>query len=250
VRLRIPEGYETFRVGTTRGLARPAARAFVTAAIESHGSLFAWAVGTAGRRLQGRLPACIVDAPDGPWVVRHYARGGRIAPVLGDRYLRIASPRPLRELLASDRARAAGIPTPEVMVAAASSHGLFRRGDIATRYIADSATLADITFGEARRTEAERQAAWEAAGRCIRDAASKGLVHADLNLRNLLVAGAVTSPEILLLDLDRCRFTRSADPAGLTAMVRRLRRSADRCVVRHGQSVDTELRAFDRGIHD
>jgi 3-deoxy-D-manno-octulosonic acid kinase len=249
VQVQTPGGYEAFRVGRTRGLARPEACEFAADAIRSHGSLFAWAAAYSTRGLAGRVPAHVMDAPRGPWVVRHYTRGGRIAALLGDRYLRLASPRPFRELLASDLARAAGIATPEVMVAAVSARGIFQRGDIATRFVADSATLADITFGGARRVESERMAAWEAAGRCVRDAAGKGLVHADLNLRNLLVAGDAASPSVLLLDLDRCRFTRTPGPEHLSAMVRRLHRSAGRFVERHAQPVDTELKAFDRGIH-
>lgn len=247
--MRIPDGYEAFRVGRTQGLARPPAREFAAAAIRSHGSLSAWAAAHAARALDGRVPAHVIEAPGGPWVVRHYSRGGRIAPVLGDRYLRVASPRPFRELLVSERARAAGIATPEIQVATVTAHGIFTRGDLATRFV-ESATLAEVTFGNARRPEAERVAAWEAAGRCVRDAAASGLVHADLNLRNLLVAGAADSPGILLLDLDRCRFTDSPRATDLHAMVRRLHRSARRFVERSGLPVDTELKAFDRGVHD
>jgi len=194
--------------------------------------------------------AHVIDAPEGPWVVRHYVRGGGAAKLLGDRYLRVAPPRPFRELVTSARALAAGIATPEVMVATASAEGVFRRGDIATRFVPDSATLADITFGETRRAEAERLAAWEAAGRCVRDAARNGLVHADLNLRNILVAGPPDAPRTLLLDLDRCRFTHAPQATHLPAMARRLHRSARRFVERHAQPVDTELMAFDRGTHD
>jgi Lipopolysaccharide kinase (Kdo/WaaP) family len=249
VPLTVPGGYEEFRVGITRAIARPSAREFTVAAIASHGSLGAWAAEHATRLLPGRTAARVIEAPGGPWVVRHYTRGGRVMTVLGDRYLRFAPPRPFRELATSDRARAAGIATPEVMVATVSAHGLFLRGDIATRYVPDSATLADITFGEARRGEPERIAAWEAAGRCVRDAAMKGLVHADLNLRNILVAGPAHEPRSLLLDLDRCRVTEDSR-THLPAMVRRLHRSARRFVERHDQPVDTELKAFDRGIHD
>jgi Lipopolysaccharide kinase (Kdo/WaaP) family len=250
VPLDVTGDYEKFRVGRTQAIARSSARDFVLTAIAGHGSLAAWAGSHTTQLLTGRTGARVIDAPDGPWVVRHYTRGGRVASALGDLYLRFAPPRPFLELVTSVKARAAGIATPEVMVATVSTHGLFRRGDIATRHVPESATLADITFGEGRWPEAEREIAWEAAGRCVRDAAMKGFVHADLNLRNILIAGPAHAPRTLLLDLDRCRMKDESQAVRLPAMVRRLHRSARRFVERYDQAVDTELKAFDRGIHD
>jgi 3-deoxy-D-manno-octulosonic acid kinase len=193
---------------------------FAAHAVRESGSLHAHAAAQPDRTpLQGRATAHRIAAPGGAWVVRHYRRGGAVAGLLGDRYLRLGQPRPLLELLASGRARARGVRTPRVTAIAIRKHGPFYRADIATEYIADSADLAEVTFGDARWAEPTRPGrdsvvqAWSAAGALVRDAARAGVVHADLNLKNILIAGRSSSPRAWLIDLDGCRI-RDTDSTG------------------------------------
>jgi 3-deoxy-D-manno-octulosonic acid kinase len=166
--------------------------------------------------------------------VRHYQRGGAIARLLGDRYVRLGKTRPLLELHASERARARGVRTPRVTAIAILNRGLFYRADIATENVADSSDLAEITFGRApsaaRVDVAQVPAAavveaWFAAGTLVRDAARAGVVHPDLNLKNILIAGR-SPPRAWLIDLDGCRI-RDTDSSGrdLDRMLSRFDRS-------------------------
>jgi Ser/Thr protein kinase RdoA (MazF antagonist) len=126
--------------------------------------------------------------------------------------------------------------------------GPFYTGDIATDLVPDAETLADLTFGEERRPPGQRTHAWNAAGRAIRAAARAGIVHADLNLRNVLVAWRSGVPSPYLLDLDRCRIVRRASPHDLAVMSRRLRRSAQRFEERTGLRLVNEFAAFEDGF--
>ncbi|MGH7555847.1 MAG: lipopolysaccharide kinase InaA family protein, partial [Longimicrobiales bacterium] len=204
--------------------------------------------------LEGRAATYHVDAPGGAWVVRHYHRGGAVARLLGDRYMRLGVTRPVRELHASDRARARGVRTPRVIAIAIRNHGVFYRADIATEYIPDSADLAEVTFGVGRWHLPHAPApalslavqAWDAAGTLVRDAARAGVVHGDLNLKNILIAGRSSSPRAWLIDLDGCRI-RGTDSSGrhLDRMLSRFDRSRRKFERITGRRVqEAELNAF------
>jgi len=224
--MRVPSGYLADRSHGVLSIARPAARALVVEALQTHGSLYAFAKARAKRTLQGRASAYVMDAPDGPWVVRHYVRGGAVARILTDRYLRIGPRRPLAELRISALARSRGIETPAVAAVAIYNDGFFYRGDIATDLVPDAADLAEIAAGPDRLEESQRLLAWQAAGRLVRSVGDAGLIHADLNVRNILVGWRAGLPHAHLLDLDRCRIVRRVRAGELRAMVRRFERSA------------------------
>jgi 3-deoxy-D-manno-octulosonic acid kinase len=245
--MRVPSGYQADESHGALLIARPVALEFVGNAMQSHGTLYAFAHAHARRRLRGRIDACVIDAPEGTWVVRHYVRGGAIAGLLGDRYLRVGPRRPYAELWTSARARARGIDTPAVAAVAIYTRGPFYRGDIATELVPDAADLAEISSGPSRRSEAERLRAWEAAGRLVRAIGQAGLIHADLNVRNILIAWRDGLPRAHLLDLDRCRIVRRVSPRDLAAMVRRLYRSA-RKLESHDLTLQAELDAFRAGL--
>jgi 3-deoxy-D-manno-octulosonic acid kinase len=247
--MRLPSGYESISAGATVLVTRSSWRDLTVEAVREAGSLHAWAASHSNRSFAGRATAHVVDAPGGAWVVRHYVRGGAVADVLGDRYLRLGPPRPLRELWVSVWARSRGIPTPEVMAVGMRKSGIIYRADIATLCIPDSATLADITFGDTRESATTRIAAWQAAGTLVRDAADAGVLHADLNLRNVLIARRASGPRPYLLDLDRCRIVGRASRSELMRMVARLHRSASRFSESSGTDVSAELHAFDAGVH-
>jgi 3-deoxy-D-manno-octulosonic acid kinase len=234
-------------VGTSTVIARQGQEKFVEDALRRYGTLYSFARQHAQATLPGRTGAIVIDAPGGPWVVRHYARGGAVAAVLGDRYLRFGRRRPWRELWASAWARARGIETPAVAAAVVYPGGPFYRADLATAHVPAAADLADTSIGPQRRNEEERRLAWHAAGRMVRDAAAAGLVHADLNLRNILIAWPLGLPRPYLLDLDRCRIVQRTAPHELAAMIRRLERSARKFERQSGASLAAELSAFRDG---
>ena len=250
-------GYAIERERGALIVALPSVMADVIAHVQEHGTLYdAAAARPDAQAFTGRGAAWRMTTPHGDWVVRHYRRGGAIARVLHDEYLRAGEPRPLRELHASIAARARGVDTPEVVAAIAYLSGPLYRADLATRFVAGSRDLATVTFesDEAFPVEGDRitvcAAAWHAAGRLLRATFAAGIEHADLNLRNILIAGAPTTPRALLLDLDRAtvheRPLTTAVRSGMLARLHRSRRKLEQAAGRVTGAA--ELAAFEAGL--
>lgn len=290
-------GYEIERERGAVVVALPSVMAEVMTAVRQHGTLYdAAATRPDAQRFTGRGAAYRMRLTDADCVVRHYRRGGAIAHVLHDEYVRAGEPRPLRELHASIAARARGVPTPEVVAAIVYLAGPLYRADLATRFVAGSRDLATVLFGSAadrsiprpgsrasgqhgarwsgsaaeparspgesheerrtgrsrleRSSESDRIAGWFATGALLRSAFAAGVEHADLNLRNILLTGAVEAPRALLIDLDRA--TVHAQPVSdvmREAMLARLHRSRVKLENLAGaRSGTAELAAFDEGL--
>lgn len=189
-----------------------------SALLHEHGTLYHAALRQPRiGELRGRGVAIVAELAGGACVVRHYHRGGAMAGVLGDKYPRGGRNRVLRELQASEVARARGVPTPEVRCGAWYEHGVFRRFDIATSYIPDSRDLAHVLFGDA----AAADAAVSATADLIRALLHAGLIHNDLNLKNILI----TEERAYILDLDRCHIADQVSPVQARAMRDRFFRS-------------------------
>lgn len=185
-------------------MAQPSEHLLLGPLVEQHGTLFGVAAAMPQvARLEGRGLAIAARFGGEVWLVRHYRRGGAVMSMLGDRYLRSAVPRPLQELCVSEAARARGIPTPQVKAGAWYTSGLFRRCDIATEYIPESHDLARAIF-----EKHHRDVAIKAAADLIRNIISNGLVHRDLNLKNVLIAGS----HAYVIDLDRCEVVQRVAP--------------------------------------
>lgn len=154
----------------------------------------------------GRAAHPLVRLPDGgEGVVRRYHRGGLVRHLNRDRYF--AGHRAFEELAATERARAAGVAAPEVLVAAEHPARPGYRALLATRRI-EGAVGIDRWLSGAGDTGV---AVLEAAGEQIRRMHQAGIAHPDLNLRNLLVApGRDGTPSVHLIDFDRARL--SAEP--------------------------------------
>jgi tRNA A-37 threonylcarbamoyl transferase component Bud32 len=127
--------------------------------------------------------------------------------------------------------------------------GAVYRADLATRLVPDAADLADTVLGGDRGDVAQRAAAWRAAGELLHDAFAAGVVHADLNMRNILVQrGAV--PTAYLLDLDRAVVRDGVVPdAARQRMLRRLHRSRQKLEAVLGvQTSAEELQLFSDAV--
>ena len=199
--------------------------------------------------LHGRGPVHLVEGiEEGErWAVRHFQRGGLLASLLGDGYLRSwALPRPLAEAEASERCRERGISTPQVLAAAVYGGGLIYRGDLVTRYIPESMTLARLLRPEEANLP-QRLKALEMAGRLVRLLGEKGVLHPDLNVKNILFAPAPEPREVHLLDLDRVRVS-TGGPVPGASMFRRLTRSLRKWEDRSGSRLpDSAWAALHRG---
>ena len=238
----------------------PAEEAVLAEWVAAHGTLYAAAAAHPDRRaLEGRGAAAVYVVPrpgrpdDGWWAVRHYRRGGAVARLLGDRYLRLGRPRPLRELSVTRALETLGVPAPRAVGAAVYSHGPFYTGDLITEYIPAATELSAVLF-PAAAAEAPRiarpapGASMEAAGRLLRVLHDRGVVHPDLNLRNILVRGGDGGVEALVLDLDRARIARRVGPRARRRMTGRFWRSVRKWESATGAGLDPRLRtAFEAG---
>lgn len=249
----------------TRLDARPDARPALDAWLREHGTLAqAAAAHPEARTLTGRGRVHVVPAPvgEGRWVVRHYHRGGAIGPLLGDRYLRLGTPRPFRELRLGRELGSRGIPTPVHVAAAVYLSGLWYRGDLVTGYVPGSRDLAEVLFpgrsldprpeGAARPGEADAggagrevdpRSAMKATGVLFRQLHEGGVEHPDLNLKNVLVAGTGEALEALALDLDGAQVRDEVGDAARRRMISRFWRSARKWEAATGAALDPELEA-------
>ncbi|MEZ5978294.1 MAG: lipopolysaccharide kinase InaA family protein [Planctomycetota bacterium] len=159
-------------------------------------------------------------------VLRTHRRGGLPAK-LG--VARFGDPaRPFDELLASERLRERGIPTPAVLAARARrASGERRRYDLAivTERVEGASDLADALVAARGK---ERAALLGGVGAFVARLFDAGLVHVDLHAKNLLVREGDAGPEFVVLDLDRCRVGDSVAPAKRYAILARFLRWFER----------------------
>ncbi len=214
--------------------------------LRGSGSLYEWARRHPGAEaISGRTTLYLVPAPEnGRWVVRKLTHGGMLAPLTGDRFLRAGLPRAFNELQVSERLRALGVATPAVLAAAVDPWGPFYRGEVAREEVTDATDLAACLFGAEERSEGERLAAMRAAGRLVGAIHRAGLIHPDLNLRNILVKWTSPEPAAFILDLEKCRLA-TLRRLRRRRMLARLQRSAKRFEAQRAGSISAEeWRAF------
>lgn len=234
----VPAGFVGVETRGAQAWVREEAEAWAREVLGRGDRLHAWAATRPGARpLEGRGRVWDVPAPaSGPdgrrrWAVRHYRRGGAVASLLDDRYLAAGAPRPLRELRASEAARARGVPTPAVVAGAVYPAGPFYRADLVTELVPDGVELRALLFDAAPGPDPAR--ALEATGRLIRLLEARGVRHPDLNAANVLLTGG-EAVEAWLLDLDRCGVGPEGRAAPAGPMRRRLRRSLEKLARRGG----------------
>ena len=234
-------------MGSALVAAEPADFVYLRDAIHQGETLFAYAATRSqAQPLSGRGAAYRLQTPRGEWVVKRSRRGGAVAAVLGDRYLRSGEPRALRELRVSAAARARGVRTPRVVAAVLYASRFFMRSDLATEYVPLSVDLAEVAFGAADQPSALKAAAFEAAGRLVRQLAEAGLAHPDLNLKNLLIDFEQPKPRAWVLDLDRAHIGK----ADGNAMWERLQRSIAKWEGIQGTTLNREYaQALSAGFH-
>lgn len=224
MRIDVP-GYVRFRVGRARVTALAAAEGPIREALR-HGTLYEYAGRHPERRqMKGRGDVFAAPLPghDHAVVVRHAFRGG--APATVTRDLFFPPTRGLRELLVSQRLRAADVCTPEVVAYVTYPAGaILRRFDIATREIPNGADL--FAWLAATDDEGARDVVLNAAAGAVASLVAAGAHHQDLNIRNVLVAPGPDGGLIgWILDVDRVRFHAPGSPTVRDANLARLRRS-------------------------
>ena len=169
----------------------------------------------------GRGRALFLQTEFGPAVLRQYLRGGWPAHISRDRYLFLgyARSRPLAEFRVLAALAAAGLPVPPPLAALCDRQGLLYRGWLLMERIPDVTPLADLLAGHAAD-----DALWRRCGETLRRFHAAGVLHADLNARNILVG---PGQAIHLVDFDRARL-REGDLGGFRRNLARLRRSLEK----------------------
>ena len=168
---------------------------------------------------KGRGRALYLVTEMGPAVLRQYLRGGWPARVSRDRYVFAGHPRsrPVREFHVLAELAARGLPCPAPLAALCQREGGLYTGWLLMRRIMHAGPLAELVQGGL-----DNAALWRDVGSCIRRFHDHGVVHADLNARNILVGNGIH-----LIDFDRARI-RPGDRRAFEANLRRLRRSLAR----------------------
>jgi 3-deoxy-D-manno-octulosonic acid kinase len=157
--------------------------------------------------LHGRGEVALLELPcaDGSRsvaILRPYRRGGLVAQLFEDRYLDATRARDELELYLEAQRR--GIESLEVLAAMTwRCKGPGYRHGIVTRRLDAVEDLAATMTG---RAPTDVRSAMTAAGRAIAKMHDAGLDHADLNLKNVLIACCDEGPKAFIIDLDRSRF--------------------------------------------
>jgi len=182
----------------------------VSTAIDA-GTLHEWAAQQLERKeMRGRGVIYSVNLPTvpaTPVVVRRNRHGGLLHGLTGE-YFFTPTRAPL-ELATSLRLAAAGIPTPEVIAYAIyPTARIFARSDVMTRRLPEGD---DVPAAWRKASRLERDGMLVAMARLLKSLAHAGAWHADLNLKNMYIAGTGAEPIAYLLDVDRVTFPGGSD---------------------------------------
>jgi len=189
-------------------LAHDDVRGDLLAIVREHGSVYDWAARMPQpRALRGRAPVFVATLPQcgQTVVVRHAWHGGLLAPITGDRFRRPT--RAPREMQIAAALLQAGIPTADLRGAVryAAGAGLVRV-DVVSRYLEDSVDLGTVLAGLAPAFSMD--AALSATSTLLHRLALRGIVHPDLNVKNVLLRpmsspSASAAPlQALVIDVD------------------------------------------------
>jgi 3-deoxy-D-manno-octulosonic acid kinase len=230
-------GYIECRVSGSRIVVLDWAKSAVMKALEV-GTLHEWASSqTVRKEMRGRGIIYSVHLPGESGtevVVRRNRHGGLFQGVTGEYFL--APTRAPLELATALRLAAAGIPTPEVIAYAIyPALGIFARSDVMTRRLPAGA---DAPEAWKNADTSDREAMLRAISILLKKLVNAGAWHADLNLKNIYIAGNGVETTAYLLDVDRVTFPGETDVADRN--FKRLARSVRKWSSRRGLDFDEE----------
>lgn len=231
-----PWGFDRLEAGNLDFYVRPGEGRIVVAALEkgpdrilAEASAVQAPVAAEGRPVTGRGAVAFIPLGDGrPAVLRKYRRGGLAGRLLPDLF---AGPsRLLRELEVCLSALAAGAP-----VATPLAGVFLRRGLLGSLWLLTLEIGGAVPMSRALQGASPSRAAGllRSAGRTARRCHDAGLVHADLNLGNILIReggdSGDSAEEAVLIDLDRADFRpKGAEIGERFANLSRLARSYEK----------------------
>jgi hypothetical protein len=232
---RAPPGYETLELRGARVVVQSRAANAVRNAM-AHGTLHDWAARSTGAQpLEGRGTAWAATLNGaGEIVVRHSRHGGALAALTSDLFL--MPTRAPRELDAAIRLAASQVPTSEVIAYAVYPVlGLFARADVATHRL-EGADLPGAW--RAAHTDARRAELVTALATLLDRMQAAGVVHPDLNLKNVFMTAEAGRLTAFLLDVDRVEFLADSRAEVGRRNLARLVRSAEKWNREHALGMD------------
>ncbi len=165
----------------------------------------------------GRAPLKRFSYAAGIGLIREYRRGGFVRHFMTKSYL--FDNRPLHEIGVHCAAYRSGVPVPMPLGAYWEQRGPIYRGAIAVARL-EAVHLLDYLSSDREG----KLAALRGCGAALRQMHDAGFVHADLQIRNILIAGA----EPYIIDLDKARQCATVSPSAREVNLVRLRRSFEK----------------------
>jgi hypothetical protein len=211
VRIDVPAGYS--RIDEPRGIivgrddVAGALREALRAAPPGAPTLHGYSASVSGARaLQGRdtTYAYPLAGTSRRIVVRHNRHGGLLRSITGDLFR--GATRAPKELDIALGLEELNIRTPAVLgYAIYPAAAGFARSDVITEEITDARDFGDVLL-VTNEDDAARNAAWQAVDALVEAMNEPGIVHRDLNVKNILLRGTGPMLEAWLLDVDRVEF--------------------------------------------
>lgn len=246
--LTVPAGYRLIKVAGARVMAQEAALPRIKSALEEKGSICEYVrQSDSTTQTVGRAAVYLFRETDGVnWVVRHLTHGGLLGRFTGDRFARSNRPRPFNELIVAHSLRENGVATPLVVAACVFDSGLCYRGEIVREEVAGARDLAEVLYGA--EGEKTRMPAMAAAGTLVGLFHRVGLMHTDLNLKNILINATDGHMRAHIIDLEKSQLRSHLGTGDRNRMLARMRRSASRFEERGNRALlSTDWKAFDDG---
>ena len=146
----------------------------------------------------GRGTAHFFRYQDREMVLRHYHRGGLIARIFKDKYLRIpfAEGRAFEELSLLNKMLQSDLPVPNPLAAREIKRGILYSADILLERIPDARPLDECLIEKPLGAKI-----WHEIGKVIATFHRAGIDHTDLNCRNILLD---LNDKIWIIDFDKC----------------------------------------------
>ena len=143
---------------------------------------------------------------DGPGLrIRRYAHGGMWGGLAGTLFL--GERRMHKELQLSLHACRRGVPTAvPVAVRTARAWGPYVTAHFVSENVPDAVNLLELLETVPALTAARRRSLAKAIASAVAAMHEAGILHADLNLKNILVRGAPDRPEAFVVDFDKSRL--------------------------------------------
>ncbi len=232
----LPDIGETFVLESANGcdlLVRKEYRDAVASGEFTNPERLAAEAGDGARLLRGRGKPVSVPIPGRPgerMVVRKYLHGGLSGPLFGGVFFGFS--RSSAEAAVAEYAFRSGVPTFLPLAAVTRRFlALFYRAWLVSLEIQGGIDL--LEYLSSSPDPALKARVLEAAGRTVRKMHDRGIVHADLHVKNLLARGTDgPAPEVFVLDWDKSRIHEAATRRQRLLNLERLDRSAYKLALR------------------